>query len=245
MKVTDLQIVTANFEQIKDLKEEGFILVSVVGLATVPKQEGLEMLRGFSTYQMRYHLKAKDYISCYLLYTQKLEKKGFEKILQQLQELSQKYNSSKIALLGSGKSGEFCFRYIVSDFFQNNEIPVSEYKDEVNMEVQRSFWQHDPYKEAGHHNLSDDFVGKVLEDCKWIFASTMADNPHHYTLRKDFGNEALFLSIVKHIRYFGIFEEFGGMMFRCFFWRNFKYFTHPTDLLDINTDLINKVAISV
>ena len=111
------------------------------------------------------------------------------------------------------------------------------------MNRQRKLWNYDPYKEAGHHNLSDESVGTTLEACKWIFASTMASNPHHYTLRKDFGNDTLFLSIVKHIRFFGEFEEFGGMMFRCFHWKNYKYFTHPSDLLDINTDLINKVEI--
>ena len=58
MEATELQIVTANFEQIKELKKEGFILVSVEGLAIAnSKEEGLEMLRGFSTYQMRYHKK--------------------------------------------------------------------------------------------------------------------------------------------------------------------------------------------
>lgn len=243
MKKTDLQVVTANFSQMEALREKGFILVSVEGLALAPKQDGLKMLRGFSTYQMRYHRKAKDYISCYLLYTQKLEKKGIEKIMQQLQELSEKHSSNKIALLGSGKSGEFCFRHIVSDFLQKSRIPVSEYKDEVDMEVQRQLWQYDPYQEAGHHNLPDEFVGNALEGRKWIFASTMADNPHHYTLRKDFGNDTLFLSIVKHIRFFGEFEEFGGMMFRCFHWKNYKYFTHPADLVDINADLINKVEI--
>ena len=107
MDNTDLQIVTTNFNQIKELKNQKFVLVSVEGLATAPKQEGLEMLRGFSTYRMRFHLQTKDYISCYLLYNHKLEKKGFEKIMLQLQELSNKYSSNKIALLGSGKSGEF------------------------------------------------------------------------------------------------------------------------------------------
>lgn len=243
MKRTDLQIVTASFEQIKDLKSKGFILVSVEGLAIVPKEEGLEMLRGFSTYQIRYHKKAKDFISCYQLYSQKLEKKGISRILEQLQELSEKYKSKKVALLGSGKVGEFCFRHIVSDFLQNRRIAVSEYCEEVEMSYQKNIWQYDPYKEAGHHHLTDEFVGKILEQCKWVFARTMPDNPHHYTLRKDFGNDNLFLSLVKHIRYFGAFEEFGGMMFRCFYWENFKYFTHPADLLDIHTDLINKVEI--
>ncbi|PZP38473.1 MAG: hypothetical protein DI598_20720, partial [Pseudopedobacter saltans] len=88
MDNTDLQIVTTNFNQIKELKNQKFVLVSVEGLATAPKQEGLEMLRGFSTYRMRFHLQTKDYISCYLLYNHKLEKKGFEKIMLQLQELS-------------------------------------------------------------------------------------------------------------------------------------------------------------
>lgn len=243
MDKTDLQIVIANFKQIIELKEQSFILVSVEGLASAPKQEGLEMLRGFSTYRMRFHLQAKDYISCYLLYSQKLEEKGFEKVMKQLQELSDKYNSDKIALLGSGNTGEFCFRHIVFGFLRNNGIPVSEYKDKVDMDIQRKLWSYDPYKEAGHHNLSDEFVGNTLEGCKWIFASTMASNPHHYTLRKDFGNNTLFLSIVKHIRFFGKFEEFGGIMFRCFYFKNAKYFTHPADLLDINTDLINKVEI--
>ena len=243
MDNTDLQIVTTNFNQIKELKNQKFVLVSVEGLATAPKQEGLEMLRGFSTYRMRFHLQTKDYISCYLLYNHKLEKKGFEKIMLQLQELSNKYSSNKIALLGSGMTGEFCFRHILYDFLQNNGILVSEFIDEIDMNSQRKFWSYDPYKEAGHHNLPDESVGTTLEGCKWIFASTMASNPHHYTLRKDFGNDNLFLSLVKHIRYFGTFEEFGGMMFRCFYWKNFKYFTHPLDLLDINADLINKVEI--
>ena len=243
MEATELQIVTENFEQIKELKRRGFITVSVEGLAIAPKEEGLEMLRGFSTYQMRYHKKAKDFISCYLLYIGKLEKKGIEKILEQLQELSEKYKSNKVALLGSGKEGEFCFRHIVSDFLHSNGITVSEYCEEVDMDYQKDLWQYDPYKEAGHHNLKDEFVGKTLEGCKRVFASTMASNPHHYTLRKDFGNDNLFLSLVKHTRYFGTFEEFGGMMFRCFYWKNFKYFTHPLDLLDINADLINKVEI--
>ena len=245
MEATELLIVTSNFTQMKELKEQGFILVSAEGLAIAPKQEGLEMLRGFSTYQMRYHRKAKDFISCYMLYTQKLEKKGINKIMQQLQQLSEKHSSNKIALLGSGKSGEFCFQHIVSDFLWNNGIPVSEYKDEVDLEVQRQFWKYDSYKEAGHHNLTDEFVGNTLERCKWIFASTMADNPHHYTLRKDFGNDALFLSLVKHIRCFGIFEEYGGMMFRCWYYKNHKYFTHPADLTDFDTDLINRSEISI
>lgn len=243
MEAKGLLIVTANFSQMEELREKGFIPVSVEGLAIAPKQEGLEVLRGFSTYQMRYHRKAQDYISCYILYTKKLEKKGIKKIMQQLQELSKKQRTNKIALLGSGKSGGFCFRHIVSDFLQKNGIPVSEFKDEADMNTQKKFWNYDPYKEAGHHNLSDEFVGNTLEYCKWIFASTMASNPHHYTLRKDFGDDDLFLSVVKHIRYFGKFEEFGGMMFRCFYWKNYKYFTHPADLIDINTDLINKVEI--
>lgn len=243
MDYTDLQIVTANFKQIVKLKRHNFILVSVEGLAIAPKNEGLEMLRGFSTYRMRFHLQAKDYISCYLLYSQKLEKKGLEKVMQQLVELSGKYNSDKIALLGSGNTEEFCFRHILSDFLQNKGILVSEFIDEVDMNSQKKLWNYDPYKDAGHHNLSDEFVGNTLEECKYIFASTMTSNPHHYTLRKDFGNDKLFLSIVKHIRYFGRLEEFGGMMFRCFHLKNYKYFTYPADLLDINTDLINKAEI--
>lgn len=243
MDNTGLQIVTANFKEIEELKNKKFILVSVEGLAIAPKGEVSEALRGFSTYRIRYHLQAKDYISCYLLYNQILEKKGFDKILQQMQELSKKYKSKKIALLGSGEVGEFCFRHIVADFFQKNGMSVFDYKNVLDMNIQRQFWHYDPYKEAGHHNLKEKFVGETLEQCKWIFASTMASNPHHYTLRKDFGNDELFLSIAKHIRYFGVFEEFGGMMFRCFYYKDHKYFTHPYDKTDLDVDLINSVNV--
>ncbi|GAA5087094.1 hypothetical protein GCM10023210_09740 [Chryseobacterium ginsengisoli] len=242
MKEIDLQVYTASFDKIEELRNQDFVLVSVSGkvLGDIKHKEEVEPLRGFSTYRMRYHKQANDYLSCYLLYRQILEKKGITRILEQLEELKLKHNKSKIVLLGYGNENEFDYRHIFAGFLQENNISVVEYPKPVNMDLQRRLWKYDPYKEAGHDNLTDEYIGETLEQAKFIFAKTLPENPHHYTLRKDFGNDEKFLSIVRHIRFFGELEEFGGMIFRCFYWENYKYHTHPFDILDINTDLINR-----
>ncbi|AZA51554.1 hypothetical protein [Chryseobacterium sp. G0201] len=242
MKEIDLQVFTASFDKIEDLRNQDFILVSVSGkvIGEIEHKEEVEAFRGFSTYRMRYHKQAQDYLSCYTLYRQKLEKKGIEKILGQLEDLKLKHNKSKIVLLGYGNENEFDYRHIFAAFLQENSFNAPEYPDPIDMTIQRKLWQYDPYREAGHDNLTDEYVGETLEKVKFIFAKTIPDNPHHYTLRKDFGNDEKFLSIVRHIRFFGKLEEFGGMIFRCFYWKNHKYHTHPVDILDTDTDLINR-----
>ncbi|MBL7881223.1 MAG: hypothetical protein JNN23_15420 [Chryseobacterium gambrini] len=242
MEEIDLQVYTASFEEIEKLRNQDFVLVSVSGkvLGDIKHKEEVEPFRGFSTYRIRYHKQANDYLSCYLLYRQKLEKKGIKKILDQLKDLKLKHNKSKIVLLGYGNGNDFDYRHIFADFLKENNINVTEYSNPIDIRQQKELWKYDPYKEAGHDNLTDEYVGETLEQEKFIFAKTSPENPHHYTLRKDFGNDEKFLSIVRHIRFFGKLEEFGGMIFRCFYWGNYKYHTHPFDILDINTDLINR-----
>ncbi|WP_375191096.1 hypothetical protein [Chryseobacterium sp.] len=242
MKEIDLQVYTTSFDKIEELRNQDYVLVSVSGkvLGDIDYKDEVVPLRGFSTYRIRYHKQANDYLSCYLLYRQKLEKKGINKILEQLEDLKLKHNKSKIVLLGYGNGNEFDYRHIFAAFLQENNFNAPEYPKPIDMTIQRQLWKYDPYKEAGQDNLTDEYVGETLEQAKFIFAKTSPDNPHCYTLRKDFGNNEKFLSIVRHIRFFGELEEFGGMIFRCFYWKNYKYHTHPFDILDIDTDLINR-----
>jgi hypothetical protein len=42
-------------------------------------------------------------------------------------------------------------------------------------------------------------VQAALESHRWIFAKTMPDNPHEYTLRKEWQDDPLFDSVVAYI----------------------------------------------
>ncbi len=53
-------------------------------------------------------------------------------------------------------------------------------------------------------------VGRLLEDHDWIFAKTMPDNPHEYTLRKRWADQADFDFAVQAIRDLGYRAKFKG-----------------------------------
>jgi hypothetical protein len=48
----------------------------------------------------------------------------------------------------------------------------------------------------------------LLSTAGWIFARTMADNPHEYTLRRKWDNDSDFVFVVKFIRRYGFVERF-------------------------------------
>src|SRR5262249_46273358 len=50
-------------------------------------------------------------------------------------------------------------------------------------------------------------VAWLLETASWQFARTMADNPHHYSLRKTWQNDADFCFAVQFIRRHGHIER--------------------------------------
>lgn len=53
-----------------------------------------------------------------------------------------------------------------------------------------------------------DSVRAVLEQAEWRFAKTMPENPHWYTLRKTWGDEAAFARVVEFIRQHGVVERY-------------------------------------
>lgn len=53
-------------------------------------------------------------------------------------------------------------------------------------------------------------VAELLESHRWIYAKTMPENPHHYTLRKEWGNEEDFIFVVNYIRQHGYKAYFKG-----------------------------------
>ncbi|MCI2230245.1 hypothetical protein MC378_13790 [Polaribacter sp. MSW13] len=235
------QIVTANFTEVDKLLSEDYICVSIIGKVYGEyAREEIQRITSLNTFRHYYHKKAEDWYACNILYRDILKRKGIEKLKADLLNLVSKQNKSKIALLGYGKENEFCYRHILSDYLNANGMNVTEVEN-VDLTIQKEYWKQNQYKAQGHYNLTDEYVGQILEKSKWIFAKTMAKtNPHWYTLRKNFGNNEQFLHIVAHIRFYGIAEIFEGVLYRVFYYNGYKYWDHPCDILNEDCDLINR-----
>lgn len=237
------QIVTATFREVDRLLKEDYVCVSIIGKVYGEyAREEIQRITSLNTFRHYYHIKAEDWYACNILYRGILNKKGIERLKADLLNLVSKQNKSKIALLGYGEKDDFCYRHILSDYLTVNGVSVSEV-GKVDFNIQKAYWELDPYKERGHFNLSDEFVGQILEKSEWIYASTMPKNVHFYILRKNFGNKKQFLHIVSHIRFFGVPEVFESVLYRVFYYNGYKYWDHPCDILNEDCDLINRAII--
>lgn len=238
-------IITTDFTKIEELLSKDYLCVSIIGkvYGEYTGIEKIQRITSLNTFRHYYHIKAKDWYACNLLYRDILERKGIEKLKRDLINLAVSNNKSKIALLGYGKENDFCFRHILSDYLNTHGVIVTEL-ERADLQIQQEYWRQDQYKLQGHFNLTDEFVGETLKKGEWIFAKTMAKkNPHFYILRKDFGNNELFLQIVSHIRFCGKAEIFEGVLYRVFYYNGYKYWDHPCDALNKNCDLINRKSI--
>ena len=242
--IENLEIITSSFKEIERLLENDYIPISVVGkvYGNYRSKDKVERIRGLNTFRNYHNERAGDYIACYLLYQDNLRRIGLDRITSTFIKLSKAHNKTKIALCGHGIEQDFCYRHILRDFLTSNNIPVVN-NEKIDMHLQKELWRYDEYKSRGHYNLTDKFVGQTLEQCNWVFAKTMPNNPHTYTLRKDMEDNQLFLKLVSHIRYFGELEIFEGVMYRVFYYNNYKYWEHPCDIKNEDVDLINRAIL--
>jgi Fe-S cluster biosynthesis and repair protein YggX len=80
-------------------------------------------------------------------------------------------------------------------------------------------------------------VRAFIEKSRWVFAKTMADHPHEYTLRKE-ADEGEFLFFVIFIREHGYPGRFGGRRYTYLDVEGWQYWTMGAPLA--NTILINR-----
>ena len=89
---------------------------------------------------------------------------------------------------------------------------------------------------------------KNIETNEWIFAKTMPDNPHSYTLRKNWDKDEDFVNFVKFIRKNGYVENFKGREYTLFNINGYKYWTMGADINTPDgkphTILINRARIN-
>lgn len=88
--------------------------------------------------------------------------------------------------------------------------------------------------------LTAEKVRRILEGKRWIFAKTMADNPHHYTLRREWGKDGakLFGEVVKFIYKDGIREQYAGYWYKVLYLGEYKYWAMGAPVAE--TVLINR-----
>ncbi len=236
-----ISIITASYSELNSLIERGYIPISTTGkvYGGYRGKEKVERIRGLNTFRNYHNERAGDYLACFLLYQENLKKLGIDRIMKAIYNLCSEHRTNKIALCGYGNRFNFCYRHVLRDFLIANNISVTN-NEIIDMQHQRELWRHDEYKFRGHYNLTNEFVGQTLEQCKWIIAKTMPNNPHSYSLRRDMKDDQLFLKLVSHIRYFGEMEIFEGVMYRVFYYNGYRYWEHPCDNKNEDVDLINR-----
>jgi hypothetical protein len=88
-------------------------------------------------------------------------------------------------------------------------------------------------------------IESTLTSHRWIFAKTVPHNPHWYTLRREWADDALFDEVVTYIRVHGINERYGGRDYTVLFLGGFKYWTMGSPLdqtILINRKPVDEVA---
>jgi SAM-dependent methyltransferase len=85
-------------------------------------------------------------------------------------------------------------------------------------------------------------VGTLLLEHDWIFAKTMPQNPHWYTLRKHWKDDQAFVSVVEKIRQYGYREMYAGRPYTVLSMNGMKYWTMGAPLS--STILINRKVLT-
>lgn len=88
-----------------------------------------------------------------------------------------------------------------------------------------------------------EMLGRALLPRRWIFAKTMPRNPHWYTLRREWGDDALFNEVVAMMRRISYTEYFWGKPYQMVNINGYKYWTMGAPIQE--TILINRKPLSL
>lgn len=250
------RIIVAKNGYYSDLEDRGYVCVSAEGKAYMGRTIG-ETINGIqTTFGMFLHkVRLQDNVAVVSLYRAMLDKIGKDNLLKTLDQLCEDADTDTICFLDGGLDDRFNYRYILADYFSDclQIFRLGSKGEEIELDdefwkAQKDLWSIDVCKKYGHDGITDEYAYEELEKGKWSFAKTMANNPHYYYLRKDSDDWDLYKSLVRHIRYFGEFEVFAGVVYRVWRYKGFAYWTMPQEeqyyLSDDDCYLINKKVIS-
>jgi len=89
--------------------------------------------------------------------------------------------------------------------------------------------------------MSFDEVAEAFDAAQWIYAKTMPQWPHHYTLKKTWADQAKFEAAVQFIRDFGYREKFGRSWYTRLDINGDKFWSMGAPIAD--TILVNRASI--
>ena len=90
-------------------------------------------------------------------------------------------------------------------------------------------------------DLSDEEIASYIESHRWIYAKTMPQCPHWYTLKKESKDPAMFERFVMHIRRHGTAAKFFRKTLIYFRFGDYKYWSMGAPLGQ--TILINRALV--
>jgi hypothetical protein len=90
-------------------------------------------------------------------------------------------------------------------------------------------------------NMTMDELRSFVQESKWIFAKSMPQTPHEYTLRRDAKDESLFERVVMHIRQVGYRQKWGKTTYTYLDIDGWQYWTMGSPL--DQTILINRAKL--
>lgn len=88
--------------------------------------------------------------------------------------------------------------------------------------------------------MTPEEISAFIASSNWVFAETMAENPHEYALRKATADVGLFERFVLHIRAHGYHKSFKGRGYTCLDVGPHRYWTMGSPLPE--TTLINRAV---
>ena len=90
-------------------------------------------------------------------------------------------------------------------------------------------------------SLSHAFVQQWLEDQRWIFARSRANNPHWYCLRSEVADPKIFEQVVEHLREYGSPYVWWGSTYLQYPAGRYAYWTMGAGVE--NTELVNRKSL--
>jgi len=66
---------------------------------------------------------------------------------------------------------------------------------------------------------------RFVQSSRWIFAKTMPQNPHEYTLRESAASQAAFDAFIVQIRAHGVEIVFAGSRYTCLDFAGYRFWT--------------------
>lgn len=249
---TEVEIHLGGFSEYKELEAKGYECFNVVGIIpTISREENanVQRIRGVNSWNYRHDYDAKDYASASLGYEFLLDSIT-ESIVRQFKIRFRGKERIKVAFLGFDNYDGYCFRYVFYNWFMRmipKYIPKYKVVSVVNNGLSFDTFQVLGYTDV-YYNQADfihdlDWVKEKLLENKWIFAKTMPNNPHEYTLRRDWDSKDDFLQVVQYIRTRGRLVEAFKTYWRTLEFDGYQYWTCSCDNTNEVCDLINRAKI--